>query len=364
MPPTSLEKANGFDKDWYENIQIPGIDAFAASIDRLAASQGWHKATSTQNYAELLLDFPKTVTSTLSSPSGVQVISTHVLPLVTSYPFLLHAILALTAAHMTCVAGRGDDFAAAAIFHTQASLTLYTARLDRLDDRAEMDAMLATCFMLTALFYLSHDRLHTTASWVFPCVGAARCATRWHTIISGPALLLRSAEFTRSAERSIWFPFMQQSMDLRACAVCRGGPGESAVTLLREVIDESAAGDARTRSYLSALEVLAPVIRAHFDPATGTFSACNNAEDFVSLVLLPSQLCPTFFERLEEYDHIALLLIGFWFALLARLQHCQWWCLRRSLAEGSAICLFLGCVESPGWRFEKALGILQDAFKG
>ena len=147
--------------------EVSESDTLAASVNSIADAQGWWKATSSRTYVELLSCFNGSTIATLSSPTGQRIILSKVARHFHTYPFLLHTVLALTAAHLTCVSGRDGDFVATASYHTQQALRLYSERLQCVKDRAEMDAMLATCFMLTALFYLSHDEFNTTESWIF-----------------------------------------------------------------------------------------------------------------------------------------------------------------------------------------------------
>jgi hypothetical protein len=140
--------------------------------------------------------------------------------------------------------------------------------------------------------------------------------------------------------------------------------------MLRDLISESYGDDnnahfedtTQKNPYLPVLDALAPVLRVRFDPGTLTFGSCVDVADFVSLISFPSRLDDAFIERLSRRDNIALLLIGFWFALLAQLQHCRWWCLRRALTEGRTIYLYLSTVQSQGWKFKEAVSILERTF--
>ena len=306
--------------------------------------------------------------TTLSSPVGQTIILSKVTQHFHTYPFLLHAVLELTAAHLTCLDGQDTNFAATAFHHTQHAVRLYSERLRCVKDRTEMDAMLAACFMLTAIFYLSHDKFNATESWIFRDSDSTSKAS-WSKVLCGPALLLQSAEFRDNAHESSWLPFIRETQELVRQATTRTGPGDL-VTMLRDLISESQVDDnnahfediTEKNPYLPVLEALAPVLRARFDPGTLTFGPCVDVADFVSLISFPSRLDGAFIERLSRRDNIALLLAGFWFALLAQLQHCRWWCLRRALTEGTAIYLYLSTVQSQEWKFQKAVSILAHTF--
>ena len=349
--------------------KISESDTFAASVNSIAETQGWWKATSNQINADLLLRFHGNTIATMSSPTGQSIILSKVTQHFHTYPFLLHAVLALTAAHVTYLGGRDGDFAATSFHHTQQALKLYSERLQLVKDRTEMDAMLAACFMLTAIFYLSHDEFNATESWIFRSSDSAD-RPNWWRVLSGPTLLLQSAVFRANAHESSWLPFIRESQELVRQATTKSGPGDRLVMMLRDLISESHGdndnahfeGSTQKNPYLPVLDALAPVLRARFDPGTLTFGPCVDMADFVSLMSFPSRLDSVFVERLSGRDIIALLLVGFWFALLAKLQHCRWWCLRRALTEGRTIYLYLSTVQSVGWKFKETVSILERTF--
>lgn len=348
--------------------QVSGSDGSAALVNSIADAQEWRKVASSRTYVQLLSCFHDSTVATLSSVTGQRILLSKVTQHFHTYPFLLHAVLALTAAHLTCGRGRSDGLAITAFHHTQQALRLYGERLQRGKDRTERDAMLAACFMLTALFYLSHDEFNATGSWIFPSPDSTS-KPNWSTVISGPAVLLQSSEFTVDAYESSWLPFMRESEELVRQALTRAGQGARLVTMLHDLISEShcdnsslTEGTTQTNPYSPAFHALAPVLRAHFDPATMTIGSCVDVSDFIALMRFPSHLNGVFIERLSKRDSIALLIVGFWFALLAKLEHCQWWCLRRALAEGRAIYLYLRTVQFPEQKFKEAVSVLARTF--
>jgi hypothetical protein len=114
--------------------------------------------------------------------------------------------------------------------------------------------------------------------------------------------------------------------------------------------------------YLPALSTLAPALKIHYNPETSTIEPCTDVATYVLLMSFPSGLGYEFTERLTRYDPVTLLLVGFWFALLAKLQHCRWWSLRRALAEGNAICLYLNSINLSHEGLSKAISILTRVF--
>lgn len=232
-----------------------------------------------------------------------------------------------------------------------------------------MDAMLAACFMLTALFYLSHERLRVTDSWIFANKDAPS-KPHWSTIISGPTLLIQSKDHTESISESLWFPFTNESYSLMGQAREQPGPGEQLVTLLKVLCLESRSATngspiedtTSSDTYLSALEVLIPALRMHFDPFSVRITPCTDVATYILLMAFPSRMNTVFVERLSNRDPLPLLLVGFWLALLSKLQHCQWWCLWRALSEGSTILYYLGEAEISDTNLKAAVNILSRVF--
>ena len=321
---------------------------------------------SNETYVELLSRFQKQTVTTLSSPTWQRIMVTKGLGLIQDYPFCLHAILAFTACHMSCVGRR--ELAPVGMHHAQQAIHLYAERLHQVRERKEMDAMVATCFILTALFYLSHDEMNLTESWISESRDSAS-KPHWATILSGPTkLLARSAEFPDSDLESLWLPFTINSQRCIREAAAQSGPGHSLVSLLYElgsanhnhVNQSSHTGTSGKNVYWFSITALAPALEAHFDPECMTINSCSDVATYVLVMSFPSRLNPSFISLLAGKDSIALLIVGFWFALLAKLQHCQWWCLHRALTEGREICSYLKSLLFPGPKLEAAISLLDN----
>jgi hypothetical protein len=348
--------------------QVSGIAIFGNSLASIAATQGWQKETPRLTYVELLHCFHNYTVTTLSSPTWQRILTAKTLNLIQTYPFFSHAIIAFTASHLTCVSGRSSSVSAAT-YHTQKALELYGERLHRARDRAEMDAMLAACFMLTALFYLSHDKLNTTESWISP-IQDSTSKPHWSTVLSGPTLLLQSNGHIESVSESLWLPFTRESQYLVGQAREQPGSGEQLVTLLTDLCMESfntassmpALDSTATNAYLSALDVLNPALRRHFDAENLTLTPCTDVATYVLLMTFPSRMNNLFIERLSARDPLALLLVGFWLALLSKLDHSQWWCLQRALTEGSVVLSYLDKTQISNPKLRNAVYILSRAY--
>jgi hypothetical protein len=194
-----------------------------------------------------------------------------------------------------------------------------------------MDVMLAACFMLTALFYLCHDELNITESWIsFPSESAGK--PHWSMVLSGPMLLIQSPALIATANESLWSPFLSESEFSVRQASAKSGPGDKLVQLLYDLCSESYndtidgidQGVTPENPYLSAWGALSPALKLHFHPETSTIGPCQDVATYVFLMSFPSRIGSNFVRQLEAHDPISLILVGFWLALLAKLQHSQW----------------------------------------
>ena len=151
-------------------------------------------------------------------------------------------------------------------------------------------------------------------------------------------MLLQSAQFRATASGVSWFAFMRNSQQKLAQLPKRIGPGSDLVNMLQQVIDEHGSldsgiepyGGAVSNPYYPALSAIAPVFAVRLSPSARIIEPCTDDADFVALVSFPSRLGLTFAERLARRDAVALLFVGFWTALLAKLERCQWWLLSRT----------------------------------
>jgi hypothetical protein len=226
--------------------------------------------------------------------------------------------------------------------------------------------MLATCFMLTVLFYIYDEKLNVTESWISSNLGSA-AKPHWSKILSGPPLLVQSPIITTNLDRSFWMPFLEDSQQSLSLLPSLPGSGDNLVILLNDLCKESfrplehspTQEIPPTNPYMFACSTLAPALRVHFNPDTSTLMPFNDVGTYVLLMSFPSRLNGLFVKQLAECDPVALLLVGYWLALLAKLRNCEWWCLQRVRKEGGTVLRYLENVHAPSPKLMESVSILR-----
>ena len=181
---------------------ISRVSRKVSDFESLVDAQGWQVTAPSSAYVELLSRFDITA-RTLSFPAGQATLQTAVRELVLTYPFLLHAALAPTTAHAMSMDRAAHDFSKRSLYHAQLAIQQHSQKLQVPKDRAEADSILATCFMLNALFYLAQDECSLTSIWVLD--GSEGHKSEWSTSLAGPRTLLQFPGFSADIRESMWW---------------------------------------------------------------------------------------------------------------------------------------------------------------
>jgi Fungal specific transcription factor domain len=294
-----------------------GIGVFASTIARMTGRATARGAT-TNSFVYMLRHFEENAFATLSSPTGQQILKTKIPSIVQQYPFLLHSVLAYSSTHLKHLGQVDREMCMASRFHTQRALQLYVQHLSQPVPDQDMDAMFAACLMLTGLFFVGvGGDLDPTKSWIM------QRTFRWVTTASGLTTLVRAQKGWNHLE-SVWLKFLieartavqQDQVDLQALP--------SPLLDLCEYDRPSASHN----PYKAALQLLGSVVKV--EPGAGSFAR---------QISFLHRLHSDFVELIYRKDARALLVLGYWFALMCRIPY--WWCLGRMRGECRAICLYL-----------------------
>lgn len=311
-------------------------------------------------YVEILHCFRNATVYTLSLSSWQNILITRGLNLIQDYPYLLHAVIALAAYHMSFVTTR--KLAAMGLLHLQQSLALYSKSLNhQVEERMEMDALLSTSFLLNSLFYVADEQIGLTGSWLtgpreLHKASQTPGSLHWPAMLSGPTKLLsRSRNLQGHNPASIYEPFARETIESARTIRSSSAPGDALLSLLHDICAED---KPPSQTYLSALNTLTPALKVHVDSHTAMFTGEFNPATYVSVVSFPSVLDSSFMKRLSKSEPGALLLVGFWFALLAKVEHCQWWCFNRAKKEGLVAVNRLNFLNQSSVKLSMAVSIL------
>ena len=208
-----------------------GLHVFATAISRIV-SQRTAAGLSNNSLAYILQHFERTGYATCSSPVGQRILHDKIPRMLMAHPFLLHTVLAFSSSHLGYISRDSptqDTMVLTASYHTQRALRLYSEQIrfhqqDRDHTRMqassgleEMDALFASCIMLTSLFYHVGESNLPRRSWAVstpdPISSTGACEPRidWLTNTSGLTILFSMPQFKTRLAQSVWLPFIQEA---------------------------------------------------------------------------------------------------------------------------------------------------------
>ena len=211
-----------------------GLHVFATSISR-AVKQRSAAGLSNNSLAYILQHFERTGYTTCSSPVGQRILHDKIPQMLMAYPFLLHTVLAFSSSHLGYVSRDTPTHGTMVLtagYHTQRALRLYSEQIrlhqrDRDHTRMqvptgldEMDALFASCILLTSLFYHVGESNLPHRSWAVSTPDPASSDGQnepgidWLTNTSGLTILLSLTQFQTRLGSSVWLPFISEASRL------------------------------------------------------------------------------------------------------------------------------------------------------
>ncbi|KIV79514.1 hypothetical protein PV11_07071 [Exophiala sideris] len=300
------------------------LHAMGAAISAMAGDSREDSMKSV-GLTRLLSHFAEDALTTLGSPKAQNIMRTKMPRLAQEHPFLLHSVLAFSATHLGEWESCRHVFTASATYHMSRALCLYLGQMDSITDLQTLDAMLSTCMILTSLAYYGAIN-DTSDSWIFGTHSTSHYD--WLTVTSGLGFLLRQAEAQRYIHESFWLPIIIESDAFNGPNLPSGS--REAFNLPALLADVCGIGDAvnEMNPYDKPFRILDTM-----------FSFPTRGQSFPKLMSYPCRLESKFVALVHEKDHVALLLLSYWFALMCKLPH--WWCRRRVQHECQSICRYL-----------------------
>ena len=258
------------------------------------------------------------------------------------HPFLLHAMLAVAAAHRRTLEDWALRPAASEVARHQRALYTFGRRMARPMRRDDMEAMLVTAGLLNATDMAAIDTTDPARAW--PNVDRPD-ALGWIAVGGGPKAITDSAApwIEADAAGPPRDDGSREAQRLRdALARMHLTPDLSALPAgLVALCDVDAHSDRETHPYLAALQDTAPVLNR---PDGGGFSLLRDSKFL-------GAMRPAFLARLRARDARALVVLARWYAKMATLA-LPWWMVKRVTVECKAICLFLRAHPDPRVRAE------------
>ena len=259
------------------------------------------------------------------------------------HPFLLHAVLAVAAAHRRTLEDWALRPTASEVQRHQRALYTFGRRMARPLRRDDAEAMLVTAGMLNAMDMAAIDTTDPTRAWPNT---ARPDALGWIAVGGGPKTIVDAAmPWIEAAHADA--PDHARRLHDDVASMRREPPLRAIPAGLAALCDVDvdpaapAAPDPATHPYLTALLDVAPVL---------------NRPDGAPFVLLRDSkflggMRPGFLQRLRDKDVRALVVLARWYGKLCTFP-LPWWMTKRVTIECKAICLYLRDHPDPRVRAE------------
>ena len=280
---------------------------------------------------ELLDHFLDATTNWLGSPDYQRIIQKRGFSLAIKAPYVLHAMLAISARHLSHLKPCEKHNIVAAI-HYQRALRTYFAQLGAPINSDNVDEIIGCGFLHTMLAFENISRFPEDERISTSREDAAASAT-WLRAMQGMGILQETRDIRSRSKDSIWLPVFHASggcEDIR----CQHA-GEAADTEVTAIsrslhalcdvpLDSSGLGHV----YHHPLELLCGLIRVD-----------ASHESVGRFIVFIGQLSPMFVQLFEQGDVKATLLMAYWCALMIGID--QWWIVNSAISECRRLCAIL-----------------------
>ncbi|KAL2849984.1 hypothetical protein BJX68DRAFT_92104 [Aspergillus pseudodeflectus] len=300
------------------------VKAIATQIDHLLQlKQG--KFGECLSNIDTLRHFQDTITPTIISRSGKEVMRGKMIRLALQSPYLMHSIIAVSIAHLRQTLPASDSsFARYTLLethHWQKAIHQYSAELQSPISPSNMDTLFSACLLMTVNSF-AMDTYNPRASFVFSANPAT--SLNWLFVQSGLRHLLgRTAPWLR---KSMWWEMFMDSRgdsfeDMRAGR-------EGLHPHLADLCGVTEFSTTENNPYTWPLRMLTPLLKLELSVKT-----------FPKITTFMGRLLPDYYETLVRKEPPALILLAWWLALMLGID--LWWVNTRARSECAAICMYL-----------------------
>ncbi|TKA28212.1 hypothetical protein B0A50_04184 [Salinomyces thailandicus] len=279
---------------------------------------------------ELMDHFEDTTEPWIGSPLTQTMIQEHGLMLALQAPYLLHAILAYSASHLSHLHPEQRKYSVAARTHFTRSLQAYSTELVYEVEKGNANALLGASGMLAKLSFINTPVL-SEDSTPFPAT-----MPPWIRSMQGVKTIMSTPTLRKQLETGIFNPIVRYYV----------GPPEASPS------DRTLTTDPPLAPLVTSLKALcqSPILlnttttTSHnpnvYTPALTrleTLMLSDPTNDKVDPILaFIATLEPSFLDLLEHGDERALLILAFWCSRIGVLR--QWWTSASARAECWRIC--------------------------
>ncbi|KAL2850335.1 hypothetical protein BJY01DRAFT_245507 [Aspergillus pseudoustus] len=300
------------------------VRAIATQIDHLLQlKQG--KLGECLSNIDTLRHFQDTITPTIISKTGRDVMRGKMIRLALQSRYLMHSIIAVSIAHLRQTLAATDPsspkYALLETHHWQRAIHQYSTELQSPVTPENMDALFSACLLMTVNSF-AVDTYNPRASFVFSADPAT--SLNWLFVQSGLRHLLGPAR--PWLRKSMWWELF---MDSRSESFDDMRPGREGLhPHLADLCGISEFSTMENNPYLWPLRMLTPLLK--LEPSVKTFPR---------ITTYMGRLLPDYYETLIRREAPALVLLAWWLALMLGVD--LWWVNARARSECAAICMFL-----------------------
>jgi hypothetical protein len=250
-------------------------------------------------------------------------------------PFLLHAILSISAHHLDTLFPGGLEYRQVGASHYSSSLSLYVMALQDLEN-VNVDAIFACCLLLSLIAFRNiasgaSDSVSGTNEKRLVDIAALKSIRGFQILQSIPSLRLKFAT-------SIWRPIMDECFDHRQHLLespFNSVKGFGIMTALESLCRDQG----EPASHITALEPALDMLRMLMKDES------DQTQTIGVLFCFTKTLDGQFLTLLEQQDPKAALLVCYWYSLMAQID--QWWALDSAKTEAWKLLGFLQRVPDP-----------------
>lgn len=273
-------------------------------------------------------------TTWIASPACQNVLQEHGFELSQNAPYIIHAILAFSAAHMNHLVPQESKYRIASALHYHRSLQLYQNHLNNELREEDADALFACSILHSILAFV-----HGTTADADQKLHSNNTTPSWTTTFQGNHILLNTPMLHSTLLQGVWSSIIHRFLD-------RGNDmPDSSLPM-----SQHRAGDLRQINALAeTCTNLAPAQQALYEePIAGLRVLAQfpaRPEVLGRYIFFMTRLQCAFVHLLKEDDPNALLVLGFWCAFLSRID--QWWTVASAQMECRRICAYIRSLGDP-----------------
>ncbi|KAI5362348.1 Putative zn(2)-C6 fungal-type DNA-binding domain, fungal transcription factor [Septoria linicola] len=290
-------------------------EALSIPIPR-SMEQGSRDLHLLKHYDRLTGESQDTITcSDLLVPDQSREYRMAVLRLAQQHTYLLHGILSIACLHLDHHQVPG--FRIAKLSHFQEALSTFQDAINKPIVKDNADPILLAGMMINMQYFCYVDSVDPLDSWVF---SGSPSRLDWLSMQMGLTPLVHSTTpyHSESLLRPVW----------HYAAYIRDGSRGLPPDMLRLCGIHKGAKNLQRNPYWHALQSLAPLMLVE-----------RETKNLIKYLSCLSGFNKKFFARAQVNDHIALLILAYWFGLMCYVDF--WWYRRRVLRDTTALCMYL-----------------------